>query len=269
MGKKEAEARNSQTQSGKLPDAGKIPDAGKYWKQEEKGLMEDEIVEWHHRLNGHEFEQILGDGEGQGSLACYSHKELDRTERLENNNSEKGRVALAEEENRRYRQTLKSGELRSYSDLDEKERKLFGVRIGRWPCMIWREMWEKNQDTVLYREGPPFWFSKVKVHLLFNKACYCWGFPGGLVVKDPPANAGDASSIPGSGRWRRWRCLEKEMANPLHHSCLWNAMDRGAWQATVHGVANESDTIEQLNWTEWLNNNNNCCGSTPISLTGT
>ena len=36
--------------------------------------MEDEIVEWHHRLNGHEFEQILGDGEGQGSLACYSHK---------------------------------------------------------------------------------------------------------------------------------------------------------------------------------------------------
>ena len=38
--------------------------------QEEKGLTEDEMVGWHHQLNGHEFEQTLGDGEGQGSLAC-------------------------------------------------------------------------------------------------------------------------------------------------------------------------------------------------------
>ena len=47
--------------------------------------MEDEMVGWHHRLNGHEFQQALGDGEGQGSLACCSpwgHKELDTTERL-------------------------------------------------------------------------------------------------------------------------------------------------------------------------------------------
>ena len=45
------------------------------------------MVEWHHQLNGHEFEQTLGDGEGQGSLACCSpwgHKELDTTERLNN-----------------------------------------------------------------------------------------------------------------------------------------------------------------------------------------
>ena len=45
----------------------------------------DKMVEWHHRLNGHEFEQTLGDGEGEGSLACFSpwgHKESDRTEGL-------------------------------------------------------------------------------------------------------------------------------------------------------------------------------------------
>ena len=41
--------------------------------QEEKGMTtEDEMVGWHHQLSGHEFEQTLGDGEGQGSLACYS-----------------------------------------------------------------------------------------------------------------------------------------------------------------------------------------------------
>jgi len=50
---------------------GKDPDAGKNWR-EEKGMTEDEIVGWHHRLNGHEFEQAPGDGEGQGSLACCS-----------------------------------------------------------------------------------------------------------------------------------------------------------------------------------------------------
>ena len=46
-------------------------------------MTEDEMVGWHHRLNGHEFEQTPGDGEGQGSLACYSpgnRRELDRTE---------------------------------------------------------------------------------------------------------------------------------------------------------------------------------------------
>ena len=47
---------------------GKDPDAGKDWMQEEKGMIEDEMVVWHHLLNGHEFEQVLGDSEGQGSL---------------------------------------------------------------------------------------------------------------------------------------------------------------------------------------------------------
>ena len=63
----------------------KNPDAGKDWGQEEKGMTEDEMVEWHHWLNGHEFEQILGDDKGQGSGACCSpwgHKVSDTTEWL-------------------------------------------------------------------------------------------------------------------------------------------------------------------------------------------
>ena len=59
------------------PDAknwliGKDPDAWKDWGQEEKGTTEDEMVGWHHQLNGHEFEQAPGVGDGQGSLACWS-----------------------------------------------------------------------------------------------------------------------------------------------------------------------------------------------------
>ena len=71
----------------------KDPDAGKDWRQEEKGMTEEEMVGWHHWLNGHEFEQAPGDGEGQGRLACYSPwgcKELDTTERLNNNNKWEG-----------------------------------------------------------------------------------------------------------------------------------------------------------------------------------
>ena len=51
---------------------GKVSDAGKDWGQEEKGVTEDEIVGWHHPLDGHEFEQTLWDSEGQGSLAYCS-----------------------------------------------------------------------------------------------------------------------------------------------------------------------------------------------------
>ena len=51
---------------------GKDPDAGKDRRQVEKAMTEDELVGWHHRLNGYEFDQALGDGEGLGSLACYS-----------------------------------------------------------------------------------------------------------------------------------------------------------------------------------------------------
>ena len=61
---------------------GKDLDAQTDWGQEEKGTTEDEVAGWHHWLNGYEFEQALGDTEGQGSLACCSpwcHKESDVT----------------------------------------------------------------------------------------------------------------------------------------------------------------------------------------------
>ena len=64
---------------------GKDPDAGKDWGQEEKGRTEDEMVRWHHWLNGHEFEQALGDGEVLGGLAfCspWSRRKSDTTEWL-------------------------------------------------------------------------------------------------------------------------------------------------------------------------------------------
>ena len=67
-------------------------------------------------------------------------------------------------------------------------------------------------------------------------------FPGGSVVKDPSAKAGDAGLIPGLGR-----SLEERNGNPLQYSCLGNPMDRGAWRAAIHGVTKS--------WTQWLNNN--------------
>ena len=67
---------------------GKDPDTEKDWRREEKGTKEDKMIGWHHQLNGHEFEQALGDGEGQGSLMCCSPwgcKESDMTDQLNNN----------------------------------------------------------------------------------------------------------------------------------------------------------------------------------------
>ena len=61
-------------------------------------------------------------------------------------------------------------------------------------------------------------------------------FPGGSVVKNLPANAGNEGLIPGSGR-----SSGEGNGNPFQYSCLENPMDRGAWWAMVHGVAKELD----------------------------
>ena len=61
-------------------------------------------------------------------------------------------------------------------------------------------------------------------------------FPGGSVVKNLPANAGNEGSIPGSGRYSG-----EGNGHPLQYSCLGNPMDRGAWRTIAHGVTKESD----------------------------
>ena len=64
------------------------------------------------------------------------------------------------------------------------------------------------------------------------------GFPGGSVVKNPPANAKHPGLIPGLGRFPG-----EINGNPLQYSCLGNPMDREAWWATVHGITKELDTL--------------------------
>ena len=78
--------------------------------------------------------------------------------------------------------------------------------------------------------------------ILFVPESEVSAFQGALVVKNLPANAGherDVGSIPGSGR-----SSGRGHGNPLQYSCLENPMGRGAWQATVHVVTEESDTTE-------------------------
>ena len=96
IGRTDAEAETP------VPDAknwltGKDPDTGKDWKQEEKGTTEDKMVRWHHWLDGHEFEQAPGVGDGQGSVVCCSPwggKESDMTEQLNQTDPERIKSVL-------------------------------------------------------------------------------------------------------------------------------------------------------------------------------
>ena len=72
------------------------------------------------------------------------------------------------------------------------------------------------------------------------------GFCSGSVVNNLPANAGDLGPVPGSDR-----SSGGGHGNPLQYSCLGNSMDRGTWQATVHGVTKESDITYQLKTTNF------------------
>ena len=73
--------------------------------------------------------------------------------------------------------------------------------------------------------------SRTQLKQLSSSSSLTMGFPGGSVVKNLPANAGDTGSIPGLGR-----SPGEENCNPLQYSCRENPMDRGAWWAIVHGV---------------------------------
>ena len=94
-GKTDAEAPILWPPDGKSRLTGKAPDAGKDCRWEKRGTTEDEVVRQHHWLCGNEFEQTLGDGEGQGSLECCSpwgHKDSDTIEQLNNTMKESPRV---------------------------------------------------------------------------------------------------------------------------------------------------------------------------------
>ena len=102
----------------------KVPDAGENWRQEEKGMTEDEMTEWHHQLNGHEFEQTLGDGKGQVSLACcnlWGHKKSDITEWLNNKFSIWGFPggACGKEPTCQCRREMKYGFVYSFKNCEE------------------------------------------------------------------------------------------------------------------------------------------------------
>ena len=84
-----------------------------------------------------------------------------------------------------------------------------------------------GNDTKIY--SAPKYFYNTSIHIL--------GFPCGSVGKKPTYNAGDLGSIPGLGEGNGY---------PLQYSCLENSTDRGAWQATVHGVTKSQDTTGQL-----------------------
>ena len=87
IGRTESEAPILWSPDAKSRLIGEDPDAGKDWRQEEKGTTEDEMIGWHHWLNGHEFEQTPGDSEVKGSLVSCSPwgcKQLDTTEQLNN-----------------------------------------------------------------------------------------------------------------------------------------------------------------------------------------
>ena len=116
---------------------GKDPHAGKDWEQEEKGMTEDEMVGWHLWLNGHEFEQTLGDSGGQGSLAycsLWGRKESDMAHQLNNN--------------KKWKTICFTHSILAQSKVKEKVKSLSRVRLFATP-------W-----TVAYQAPPSLGFSR-------------------------------------------------------------------------------------------------------------
>ena len=176
---------------------GKDPDAGKDGRQEEKGMTGDEMVEWHHRLNGHEFEQASGVVDGQKSLACCSPwgcKELNMTEQLNWLNWKEPHVS------------------HSTSLLPVGGNPIGKLRAPLCLCQ-WYRLARANCSMV---------------RIFFSCLLSSWWLPWNSTGRESSCNPGDPGSIPGLGR------SPGEMhGNPLQYSCLENAMDeeRGGLQS--------------------------------------
>ena len=131
------------------------------------------------------------------------------------------------------------------------------IYMYRWIWIYGRRAW---QPTIVFLPGeshgqrslagyPSVWgykeLDKPESHThIYIHTPHLWGFPGGSLVKNPRANAGDMDWIPGSEQ-----SLAGGNGNAFKCSCLVNPMDKGAWWATVHRVTEESDTIYRLNTT--------------------
>ena len=138
-------------------DLFKNSDAGKGWRQEEKGMTGDEMVGWHHRLNGHEFEQALGVGDGQGGLVCCSpwgHNELYTTEWLKW--TELNQIGLSEQCVISSVLSCRSKNLKRWSSVTAQLQLSF--------------IWQAKENTCLSCEGGPtqkMWREEAQSWLLF------------------------------------------------------------------------------------------------------
>ena len=155
---------------------------GKIEGERRRGWQGMRWLGWHYWLDGHEFEQALGVGDGQGSMACCSLW------------------------------GLKESDMTDWTELNEY--------VGFFFFYL---NYFENLDWIII-----LWVDIAHLNLLRSME----GFLGSSNSKQPTCNAGDLGSIPGFGRFPG-----EGHGNPLQYSCWENSMDRGAWQATVYGVA--------------------------------
>ena len=114
--------------------------------------------------------------------------------------------------------------------------------IGRWSLQYWAQGSPSSPRHSLTPSLTGLFLHSFIQQNLLDICCLPEGLPCGSEVKSLPANAGDKGSIPGLGR-----VSGERNGNSVHYSCLENTMDRGAWRATVHGVA--KSWLQLRNWT--------------------
>ena len=119
---------------------------------------------------------------------------------------------------------------------------------------------QTQYSFILLKVAPlPSCFTPISQNnLLFSFLLSHGGFPGSSVVKNPQANAGDAGSIPGPGRFPGGG-----HGNPLQHSCLENPMYRGAWWATAQRVSKSGTQLKQLSTHTYFHSQHRQCSQGP------
>ena len=237
---------------------------GKDWRQEEKGTTEGKIIGWHHIFNGHESEQALGDGEGQGSLTCCSPwgcEESDMTEWLNNTNNYTFGAASCSSPLCIFLMTYlpfsHCQALKNLYILDMSSLSVISLQASLvFSLMMMGKMsylWVLNFNVVLLIHL----FLYVKIHFMYylrnlsllpdleDILLYYLlrSSQVALVVKYLTANAGRCKRS-GFSPWVG-KIPWKGHDSPLQYSCLENSMDRGAWRATVQRV---TQSWTRLKW---------------------